>query len=186
MDKMGGDGKERRTAANMCRVFEEHYSDRRVEDLRDRIPKARHVAPLYPPDHDDDRREAAEKLARLQKLDREIEEEARKVEEEKKEEKRRIQKEIERQRDILIRIDDDESRESSTHSRRDSSRKESREERRPPGYSPGTTLTPTPAPLPSTRPSRQETLKRQEIRPKERKGEPTRRRDSSNDRRRRR
>ena len=168
------------------KVVADHHDERRVEDLRDRIPKARHVAPLQPPAHDDDRREAAGKLARLEKLDREVEEEAKRVEEEKKEEKRRIQKEMERQRDILIRIDDDESRDSSTHSRRDSSWKGSREERRPPGYSPGTTLTPTPAPLPSTRPSRQETLKRQEVRPKERRGEPTRRRDASNDRRRRR
>ena len=186
MEKMEGDPKERRAAANMRRVFDEHYDQRRVEDLRERIPKARHAAPIHPPSHDDDRREAAEKLARLEKLDREMEEEAKKVEEEKKKEKKRIQKEIERQRDILVRVDDDESRDNSAHSRRDSSKKESRGERRPPGYSPGTTLTPTPAPLPSTRPSRQETLKRQEVRPKERKGEPTRRRDSSNDRRRRR
>merc|ERR1712015_295336 len=80
MEKMGGDAKERRTAANMCRLVDEHYDDRRVEDLRDRIPKARYVAPLHPPAHDDDRREAAEKLARLQKLDREMEEEAKRVE----------------------------------------------------------------------------------------------------------
>ena len=184
---MRGEPREKQQAANLCRIVAAHYDDRRVEDLRGRIPKARHAAPLHPPAHDDDRREAAAKLARLDKLDREVEEEAKRVEEEKKEEKRRIQKEMERQRDILVRIDDDESRGNSTHSRRDSSWKASSEERRPPGYSPGTTLTPTSAPLRSTRPSRQETLKRQEIRPKERKtGEPPRRRDSSNDRRRRR
>ena len=185
--RMRGEPRERQQAANLCRIVADHYDDHRVEDLRDRLPRSRHVAPLYPPTHDADRREAAAKLARLEKLDREMKEEARRAEEEKVAEKERIRKEMERQRDILLRIEDDQSRGNSTHSHRDSSWKASGEERRPPGYSPGTTLTPTSAPLRSTRPSRQETLKRQEIRPKERKtGEPPRRCDSSNDRRRRR
>ena len=183
---MKGGSREIQQAANLCRIVDAHYDDRQVEDLRGRITKARHVAPLYPPTHEEDRREAAAKLARLEKLDREVEEEAKRVEKEKKEEKERIQKEMERQRDILIRVDDDEGRGNSTRSRRDSPWKASSEEGRPPGFSPGSTLTPTSAPLPSTRPSRQETLKRQE-RPRERKaGEPVRRRNPSEDRRRRR
>ena len=131
--------------------------------------------------NDEDRREATEELARLEELDRKLEEEARKEEKRRKEAKRRIQEEIERQRDILVRIDDDESRDNSTHSRRDSSWRASSGERRPPGYALGATLSPTAAPLRSTHPSRQE------IRPRERRiEEPTRRRESPNDRRRRR
>ena len=84
MRKMEGDTRERRTAANMCRLVNEHYDGRREEDLRERIPKARHTAPIHPPSHDDDRREAAEKLARLERLDRKMEEEAKREEERKK------------------------------------------------------------------------------------------------------
>ena len=172
MKKMEGDARERRTAANMCRLVNEHYDGRREEDMRERIPKARHTAPIHPPAHDDDRREAAEKLARLERREKElreeekreeekkrrVEEEAKKEEERKREEKKKLQVEIERQRDILVRVDDDESRGNSTRSRRDSPSRVSSEGRRPPGYTPGRLLSPTAVSPPSTRPSRQQLL----------------------------
>ena len=99
------------------------------------IPPSSSVRPKRE-SYDEDRREATKKLARLEELDREVEEEARKEEKRKKEAKRRAQEEMEGQRDSPVRIDDDESRGNSTHSRRDSSWKAWSEERRPPGCSP--------------------------------------------------